>query len=138
MQMQVMQAEVKSIVEDCTKGSDDGRLTFPEVVMRLAGAGVERYLADLCRSEKTFYLPNGASHRVASAALARPPAQMFSAPEIEAAIRAIQAKAIDYHTFCTRIAAAGCVFYIVSITGRRAVYLGRGGDSFVEPFPAAK
>jgi uncharacterized protein YbcV (DUF1398 family) len=44
---------------------------------------------------------------------------------------------IDYHAFCERIAAGGCVGYFVSLAGRRALYYGRTGDTYIEPFPAA-
>ena len=118
-----MQAEVKDTIEDCAKGSGEGRLTFAELVMKLMGAGVERYHADLCRAGKTSYVPDGKSLVVASAAIHSTLAQAFSAAAVEAAIRAIQAQTIKYAEFCEPIAAAGCVGYIVSLAGRRAVSL---------------
>jgi len=63
------------------------------------------------------------------------PARAFSAAGVDAAVRAIQAQKIQYREFCERIAAAGCVGYTVSLTGRRAVYYGRTGESHVEMFP---
>jgi len=51
------------------------------------------------------------------------------------AIRAVQSGAIDYKEFCRRIAEAGCIFYLVSLTGRRAVYYGRSGEAHVDLFP---
>ena len=66
------------------------------------------------------------------------PAQAFSAAGVDAAVRAIQAQTISYKEFCDRIVAAGCVDYIVSLVGRRAVYSGRTGENHVEPFPSAK
>lgn len=131
-----MDASVKDIVEECTRGSDEERLTFPAVVMKLMSAGVERYHADLRRAEKTYYLPDGGSHVIASAPIDAQTARGFSASAVEAAVRAIQAGRISYKTFCERIAAAGCVGYLVSLTGRRAVYYGRTGECYVEPFPA--
>jgi uncharacterized protein YbcV (DUF1398 family) len=65
------------------------------------------------------------------------PASAFAADGVAAAVRAIQQQKIQYREFCERIAQAGCVGYIVSMAGRRAVYYGRTGDSYVEPFPAA-
>lgn len=133
-----MDAHVKNVMEECTKGSDDGTLTFPQVVMKLMAAGVERYHTDMCRAEKTYYMPNGNSHVVAAVAASGKPAQAFSAAGVAAAVRAIQGQTIGYMEFCDRIVAAGCVDYIVSLAGRRAVYSGRTGDNYVEPFPAAK
>lgn len=133
-----MKSDVIAVIEDCTKGSDEARLAFPEVVARLAAAGVERYHADLQRAEKTYYLPDGASHVAANAPVAAVPAQAFSAAGVDAAVRAVQARAVDYKGFCERIVEAGCVGYLVSIAGRRAVYYGRDGETHVEPFPPAR
>ena len=133
-----MDAHVKEIVAECTRGSDEERLTFPAVVGKLMQAGVERYRADLCRSEKTYYMSDGESHVVPAAKIDGVAAQIFSAAGVETAVRAIQAGKITYKDFCARIAAAGCVDYTVSIAGRRAIYFGRTGDFYVEPFPSAK
>jgi uncharacterized protein YbcV (DUF1398 family) len=133
-----MQAEITKVMQECTEGSDQERLSFPEVVMKLAHAGVERYHADLTRAEKIYYLPTGESHRVEAANVHAIPPSNFTADEVAAAVKAIQQKEIAYREFCERIAKAGCVGYMVSLAGRRAVYYGRSGDSYVEPFPAAK
>lgn len=132
-----MDARTKDVFEECTRASDEERITFPEVVGKLMDVGAERYHTDLVRAEKTYYLPNGESHVVPHAWATHAPAETFSAAGIEAAVRAVQAKQIQYKEFCARIGAAGCVGYVVSLAGRRAVYYGRTGDSYVEPFPAA-
>ena len=132
-----MTPETEAAIQECTAGSDAERITFPEVVGQLVGAGVERYHADLVRAEKTYYLPDGESRVLAAKPVASAPAAAFSAAGVESAVRAIQAGRIGYGAFCDRIAAAGCVDYTVSLAGRRAVYNGRTGESYVEPFPAA-
>jgi uncharacterized protein YbcV (DUF1398 family) len=132
-----MQENVIRIMQECTDASDHERISFPEVVMKLMQAGVERYHADLLRAEKIYYLPSGESHRVQAAQIEAVPAMVFTADDVAAAVRAIQTRQIKYREFCERIAQAGCVGYMVSLTGRRAVYYGRSGDSYVEPFPAA-
>ena len=131
-----MQADIVSVMQECTDASDQERITFPEVVAKLALAGVERYHADLLRAEKIYYLPSGESHRVQAAPIAAVPPAAFTAEGGAAAVRAIQQQQIKYREFCERIAQAGCVGYFVSLAGRRAVYYGRSGDSYVEPFPA--
>jgi len=132
-----MQADVVKVMQECTEASDQERISFPEVVMQLMQAGVERYHADLSRAEKIYYLPSGESHRVPAAPMQATPAPAFAADGVAAAVRAIQQRKIQYREFCERIAQAGCVGYMVSMAGRRAVYYGRTGDSYVEPFPAA-
>lgn len=130
-----MDARTKEAFEECTRASDEERITFPEVVGKLMDVGTERYHTDLMRAEKTYYLPNGESHVVRHAAIAHAPAESFSASAVKAAVRAVQTKQIQYKEFCERIGAAGCVGYVVSLSGRRAVYYGRTGDNYVEPFP---
>jgi uncharacterized protein YbcV (DUF1398 family) len=131
-----MQDLTRAVLEDCTFGSDNERLTFPQVVGNLISAGVERYHADLQRSEKTYFLPCGESLVIKTHAITETPAPTFHAEGVEAAVRAIQAGKIKYIEFCERIMRAGCVSYIVSLAGRRAVYYGRSGETYVEPFPA--
>lgn len=133
-----MDSHVKETVTECTRASDGGRISFGEVVRKLMEAGVERYHADLVRAQKTYYMPTGESEVVRNEANNVTPAMDFSAAGVEAAIRAIQSGSIRYKEFCERILAAGCVAYLVSITGRRAVYYGRTGDSHVEWFPGAR
>ena len=132
-----MDAAIVNVMQECTEASDQERITFPEVVTKLAQAGIERYHADLLRAEKTYYLPSGESHRVEAHRVQASPAPEFRADGVEAAVRAIQQKKIEYREFCERIVKAGCVGYMVSLAGRRAVYYGRTGDSYVEPFPNA-
>jgi uncharacterized protein YbcV (DUF1398 family) len=132
-----MQVDVANIIQECTDASDQDRTSFPEVVMKLMRAGVERYHADLVRAEKTYYLPSGESKRTAAVPVEAAPAQTFLAHKVAAAVKAIQQNKLQYRGFCERIVEAGCVGYMVSLAGRRAVYYGRTGDSYVEPFPNA-
>lgn len=133
-----MDQNVKAVMAECTRASDEERVTFPEVVGKLMGAGVERYHADLVRAEKIYYLPDGESERTPCHVLDIAPAEAFSATGVDAAVRAIQRGDIQYLEFCARIAKAGCVGYVVSMAGRRAVYYGRTGEMHVEMFPGAK
>lgn len=99
-----MRMEIVDVVRECTEGSDQERITFPEVVMKLMQAGVERYHADLLRSEKIYYLPSGESHLVPAHAIEATPPNDFVAAGVEAAVRAIQQNKIAYREFCERIA----------------------------------
>ena len=131
-----MEDAIRKVMQECTDASDQERISFPDVVGRLAAAGVERYHADLQRHEKVYYLPDGQSHAVPTVALAEPAAAAFSATGVEAAVRAAQAGTIGYGEFCRWILKAGCVGYFVSIPGRRAVYFGRTSECHVEHFPS--
>ncbi len=132
-----MDTNIKAVVEECTTGSENGTLKFPQVVMKLMAAGVERYHADLRRAEKIYYMPSGESVVVAAEPVAGTPPLAFSAPGVEAAVRAVQAGKQNYREFCEAILAAGCVGYLVSMPGRRAVYYGATAEMHVEHFPPA-
>lgn len=133
-----MDPHVKEVVLECTRASDEERIGFPEVVGKLAEAGVERYLADLVRGDRTYYLPGGESQPEKGYAVTGRPADDFSPSAVRAALGAIQKGEIRYREFCERIAAGGCVGYMVSLPGRRALYFGRTADYYVEHFPGAK
>ena len=79
-----MQADVIELLQECTDASDQERVTFPEVVTKLARAGVERYHADLLRAEKVYYLPTGKSHRVQAARIEAIPPAAFAADGVAA------------------------------------------------------
>jgi uncharacterized protein YbcV (DUF1398 family) len=132
-----MKADVSAVLRKCSDDSDEGSVPFPAIVKRLIDAGVERYHADLVRAEKTYYLPNGDSETIPNNAVGAEVATNFSAQAVEAAVRAVQAGKIRYKQFCSDVMVAGCVGYIVSMPGRRAVYYGRTGESHVEHFPGA-
>lgn len=124
-------------VQDCARGSLLGELTFPQVVGRLAEMGVERYHADYSRNEITYYMPDGDSVVVATPHDPHPTGQAFSSPEIAAAVLQSQRNEHSYVDFVRKTMKAGCVGYFVQITGRRAIYFGRNGESHVELFPSA-
>jgi uncharacterized protein YbcV (DUF1398 family) len=124
-----------AVIEECTRASHEERITFGEVVGRLIAAGVERYHVDLIRGESTYFMPDDPSHRVTYKPVDTRPADAFSADGVLAAVRSIQAGRTKYLTFCRQIMDAGCVGYLVSMQGRRAVYYGRSGETYVEPFP---
>jgi len=132
-----MDQSVRMFVEELTRASDAESITFPQVVQSMLAAGVERYHADLMRSERVYYMPDGISCSI-PAHVVRDIARDFSAAGVEAAVRAAQRGDIQYREFCRRIAAAGCVGYFVTLAGQRAVYYGRTGETHIEHFPASR
>jgi uncharacterized protein YbcV (DUF1398 family) len=129
-----MQSHVISVLCECTTGAEQENLAFPQLIARLSEIGVEGYYADLRRAEKTYYLSKGKNHVVQTTAVGMSPAPAFSAPEVKCAARALGCREISYLKFCELLAAAGCVGYFVSLSGRRVVYYGKRGDSYVEQF----
>jgi uncharacterized protein YbcV (DUF1398 family) len=133
-----MNAEQIQEVQACAAGSLSGELTFPAIVGRLAGVGVERYHADYSRQEITYYLADGRSHVVATAHPAGEIGGTFAARAVQEAVRQSQRNEHTYHDFVLKTRAAGCVGYFVQISGRRAIYFGRDGEMQVEHFPPAE
>lgn len=111
---------------------------FPAVVAKLAGAGVAAYAADLIALRKTYY-DTGTETLDKAMPLVDGPAiaRTFDGAAVEAAVRAIQQQKIGYAEFLRRIMRAGCARYSVFIGGRKAMYFGRDGEFYTEPFPAA-
>lgn len=122
-------------MHECSVGSIENNMPFPDVVQRLAGAGVEFYHADLVRREKTYYLPDGETHVEAMAFAPGPIAECFSAEAVKNAVKSIQRGELTYIQFLHRIMDAGTTHYYVFLSGKRAVYSGRQGENYVEYFP---
>ena len=102
----------------------------------MIGAGFEGYAVDFRSGAATYYRP-GADSLVLPIPASRPIAAAFDAPALQASIREAQAQApgYTYAGFCQKIVAAGCAGYIVSFSGRRALYYGRTAHTHVELFP---
>lgn len=133
-----MLPNVIHVLETCTRASDEATMLFPHIVRQLIDVSVEQYHADLQRAEKTYYLADGQSHVVACAPTTTAVAATFDAAAVAAAVRDSQAQRIVYQEFISRIAAAGCTSYFVSMAGQRAVYFGRTAEFHTEYFPQAK
>ena len=79
------------VLEECSRRSVAENITFPEVVQRLASAGVEFYYTDLYQHRKTYYFPNGDARTIQDDLPNQPaPAIDFSADEVSSAIKKIQ------------------------------------------------
>ena len=133
-----MNTEHIHVIQACANGALTGEIAFPEIVGRLTQIGVERYHADYSRQEITYYLADGESLVVATPHPSHATAQVFSASCVEAAVRQSQRNEHTYLDFIRKTMAAGCVGYFVQITGRRAIYFGRNGESHVEHFPTSR
>jgi uncharacterized protein YbcV (DUF1398 family) len=137
MSVDVM-TDVKSVVEECSRGAAEGTLSFPQIVGRLAETGVEGYLCDLRRAVNTFYLPDGNAIEVAMLHREGPIAETFDAAQVEAAVHQSQRNEHTYQEFCRKVIAAGCAGYLVSLSGRRVMYFGRTAETHTEYFPGSR
>ncbi len=127
----------RSVAERCLRGAETGTLTFPQIVGALMEAGFESYAVDFRRGTATYYLPDGDSVELKTHEIAGAVAAAFDAASIRAAIKEAQqlVPGYTYAGFCRKVIAAGCAGYIVSFSGRRALYVGRTAETHVEHFP---
>jgi uncharacterized protein YbcV (DUF1398 family) len=125
-------------IDECMKASF-ADTPFPQVVQRLVGAGVTSYTADLVKLRNTYY---GAATEAYDEALplkdSPAVASKFDSATVVSTVKSIQRGEIGYAEFLRRIMGAGCSHYEVFISGRKAMYFGRDGEFYTEPFPQAK
>ncbi|MFT4089605.1 MAG: DUF1398 family protein [Asticcacaulis sp.] len=134
-----MTSQPSEIAKHCLEGAEANTLSFPQIVGILNAAGFEGYMIDFRRADATYYLPDGETVELPIPPVSAPVATQFNAAAIQSAIYEAQQQTPDYSYtgFCTKVAAAGCAGYIVSITGRRVVYFGRTAEIHTEHFPNA-
>ena len=131
-----MDGKTIAVMRDCSVGSIEDTLRFPQVVAKLIAVGVESYHADLYRHEKTYYMPNGESH-----VESEPKLQFFKVADtfdqegVRRAIQQVQQGKIGYIAFMEQIAAAGVTHYFVFLQGKNVDYVGRRGEVWTEWFP---
>lgn len=124
-----------AVMTECSEGSIEGKLRFPQVLQKLGAIGVESYHADLYRKEKTYYMPSGESHAEELAFGSYEVAETFDMNGVRRALLRVQQQQSSYLEFIEEIAAGGVAQYWVYIGGRRAVYTSRRGEEWVEWFP---
>ncbi|MBS7700812.1 MULTISPECIES: DUF1398 family protein [unclassified Chelatococcus] len=121
----------------CLEGAEANTLTFPQIIGKLMGAGFESYAVDFRRQAATYYLPDGESVEFMIHKITAPVAETFNPRSLQEAIREAQqmVPGYTYKGFCKKAVAAGCAGYVVSFSGRRALYIGRTAETHVEYFP---
>lgn len=132
-----MNDHLAKIAQACLDGAENNTMTFPDIVGTLMQAGFESYIMDYRRSMATYFLPDGDSVVLPTQHGGSPIAPTLDATAVQSAIKEAQqlVPGYTYAGFCGKVMAAGCVGYIVSFTGRRAVYFGRDAEIHVERFP---
>lgn len=132
-----MDAKQKALAQDCLNAAYDKSMDFPTIVGTLINAGFDGYVVDYRCNTTTYFLPDG-DHVV----IDNPPSEgivaaLFDAAGVAAQIKWAQANPSDYSykAFCQNMKTAGCASYMVSFSGRRALYIGRTGETHVEHFP---
>lgn len=133
-----MNPSITTLIEQCAKSSHEGTASFGTLVHTLIEAGVESYFADYRLHTTTYYLPSGEAHVVPLTTPSTEIPTPFDKPALQAAIQGAQRGEVKYPDFMRLSMAAGCVGYIVWLSGRHVAYFGRRGEVHVEHFPSTK
>ncbi|AMJ60811.1 DUF1398 domain-containing protein [Bosea sp. PAMC 26642] len=133
-----MDTRLTAIAQTCLDAAENNTMAFPQIVGKLMQEGFESYMIDYRGATATYYLPDGESVALptkshGSGAIAT----VLDTVAVQAAIEEAQqaVPGYTYAGFCAKVMAAGCAGYIVSFSGRRAVYFGRTAETHVEQFP---
>ena len=121
------------MLKDIVSGSLNKTLSFPQIVKLLQEDGIESYRVDIVLSETRYYHKSGETFVAKFPHPFEKPALEFSAEKVKEAITKSQAGRITYRQFMHDIVQAGCVYYIVYIDGKNVAYMGRKGETHVEP-----
>jgi uncharacterized protein YbcV (DUF1398 family) len=125
-------------MHEVTIETQEGRMTFPQVVGKLLEIGVESYQVDFAAGRKTYYLTDGQTYCETMTLKLDPVAPEFSPSDLIAAIRGAQADTVRYPEFVKRSTAAGVIGYWAFLAGKQVAYFGRKGETHVEYFPGTK
>lgn len=130
-----MNALTKEALEKYAHESHAGLLTFPEVLARLVSVGVESYFADYRDQSTTYYLSSNEAIRIPMKMPYIEILNEFNREGVVAAIRGAQSDQVIYPQFLELTMLAGCIGYVVWITGKQVSYFGRQGEVHIEHFP---
>ena len=132
-----MNESQKNVARACLKAAEENTMTFPQILGSLVETGFESYAIDFRRATATYYLPDGDSIQLPTHRVEAPIAPAFDTARMQAAIREAQqlVPGYTYKGFCEKAVLAGCAGYIMSFSGRRALYVGRAAELHVEHFP---
>ncbi|HBK09218.1 MAG TPA: DUF1398 domain-containing protein [Acetobacteraceae bacterium] len=135
-----MDTQQRTIAKNCKDAAENNTMDFPQIVGKLIEAGFDSYIVDFRRQTATYYLPNDESVEFTTHETAVPVAAVLDGEALGAAIREAQnlVPGYTYKGFCAKAKAAGCAGYMVSFSGKRAVYFGRAGVTHVEYFPGSR
>jgi uncharacterized protein YbcV (DUF1398 family) len=132
-----MHARMKTLAQTCLEAAETGAMSFPQIVGALIEGGFESYIVDYRRSTTTYYTGDGDSVELPGHETEGEVASRLDTEVLGAAIRQAQtlAPGYTYLGFCKTAKLAGCAGYMVSFSGRRALYFGRDVATHVEHFP---
>lgn len=133
-----MDTRMHMLARTSLEAAEAGDMTFPQIVGALSAGGFESYVVDFRKSTTTYYAADGESVELQGPEVEAEVAAALDPEALGVAIREAQtlAPGYNYKGFCVKAKRAGCAGYMVSFSGRRALYFGRDAATHVEHFPA--
>ncbi|GGP24889.1 DUF1398 family protein [Silvimonas amylolytica] len=132
-----MDGAVRQVIEQSNHDAFSGRVSFGAEIGSLMMVGVESYLVDYRTGTATYYMPDDQTCALSVVIPVMTIPRLFDKPALIKVIRNAQSGVIKYPDFVAQSMAAGCVGYIVWITGQQTTYLGRKGVAYTELFLGA-
>lgn len=123
--------------KDTSDFSFTSKMPFSSLVTTLEKMGVESYRVDMAQKSTCYHMLNG-EVMSESFYFDGDVAQGFDDGEIRSAIFDIKNNYLEYKEFLKRIMDAGTASYTIFMTGRKIIFYGRNGDSYIENFPPPK
>ena len=131
----MMNLKTKEVIEKCAHESHAGLLIFPEVLGCLMRVGVESYFADYRDQSTAYYLSSNEALKVSMEMPKIQIPEVFDKDSVVSSIRKAQSDELRYPEFLRLTMSAGCIGYMVWISGKRVSYYGRSGEVHIEFFP---
>lgn len=122
--------------KDTSDFSFTSKMPFSSLVTTLEKMGVESYRVDMAEKSTCYHMLNG-EVMSESFHFYGDIAQDFDDGEVRSAIFDIKNNHLEHQEFLKRIMNAGITSYTIFIKGRKIIFYGRNGDSYLENFPPA-
>jgi glycosyltransferase involved in cell wall biosynthesis len=124
-----------TIARSCLQATENNSQSFWQIANILQQAGFEGYGMDFRQANASYFLTDGRCIQLPAA----PPAAIardFDQPSLIAAGGAARnpTPGHDDKTFHDKLAASGCAGYMISFTGKRALYYSRTAETLIEQF----
>ncbi|TDE18676.1 DUF1398 family protein [Dyadobacter psychrotolerans] len=101
---------------------------YPYLIKNLKAIGIDNYFVKVSNHKRTYTATNGEKLIIPPDMPEFEPAETFELEAVKAAIKKIQEKSIDYHTFLKEIGDAGIHTYVADITGMKVIYQGPNSE----------
>ncbi|MFM6927085.1 MAG: DUF1398 family protein [Bdellovibrio sp.] len=124
-------------IKDTSDFSFTSRMPFFSLIATLEKMAVESYRVDIAQQLTCYHMLNG-EVMSESFHFEGEIAQDFDDGEIRSAISDLKKTHLEYKEFLKRIMNAGITSYTIYMKGRKIIFYGRNGDSYLENFTPHK